>query len=166
MNTAKWHRLIFVFALALALLVLLRGATSAEPDTGVLPSTSTKQVSRSTAYAGDRLTYTIRLANTGAPMTNTVLLTDVVPADLTLVAGTFTATSGVANSSNAPTLRWSGVFSPTSVVTITYAVTVSTPSSDYLANTAVIAAPGYETLTRTVGVLVNSRRFYLPMVMK
>jgi uncharacterized repeat protein (TIGR01451 family) len=172
MNTAKWHRVLFVFVVALALLALLRGATSAALDTSVLPSTSAKQVSRPTAFAGDRLTYTIRLVNTGAPMTYTVLLTDVVPADLAYVAGTFTATSGVANSANAPTLCWSGVFSPTSVVTITYAVTVTYGKGSTLilpriiTNSAVVAVTGSQPFTLSARVVSPPYAVNLPVVMR
>ena len=101
-----------------------------------------------------------------APLATTVYLTDVVPAGLSYVPDSLEATSGSADDAGSPTLHWSGTLTPAPVVTVTYAVTVSTASADYITNTAVIVAPGYETLTRTVGVLVNGRRFYLPVVMK
>jgi uncharacterized repeat protein (TIGR01451 family) len=171
----KWHRLIIVLVLALVSLALLRGATtawSASFDADVLPSTSTKQVSRSTAFAGDRLTYTIHLVNTGVPMTYTVTLTDVVPADLAYVPGTLTATSGIASSVSAPTLHWSGVFSPASIVTITYAVTVTYGKGSTLilpkviANNAVVAVSGYQPFTLTARVVSPPYATYLPVVMR
>jgi hypothetical protein len=88
-----------------------------------------------------------------------VLLTDVVPAELTYVAGTFTATSGVADSASAPTLRWSGVLSPTPIVTITYAVTVTYGQGSTLilpkaiANSAVVFVAGSQPFTLTARVV-------------
>jgi uncharacterized repeat protein (TIGR01451 family) len=125
-----------------------------------------KRASTGSAIYGQTITYTIVIRDLTAPLATTVYLTDVVPAGLSYVPGSLAATSGSADDAGSPTLHWSGTLTPAPVVTVTYAVTVSTASSDYLTNSAVIAAPGYETLTRTVGVLINGRRFYLPVVMK
>jgi uncharacterized repeat protein (TIGR01451 family) len=124
------------------------------------------------AWAGDRLTYTIRLANTGDLMTNAVLLTDVVPAELTYVAGTLTATSGVADSASVPTLRWSGVLSPTLMVTITYAVTVTYGQGSTLIlpkainNSAVAFVAGSQPFTLTARVVSPPYATHLPVVMR
>jgi len=174
MNT-KWRRLVFVLALALALLALLHGATragSSIPHMGLFTPASTKQVSRPMAWAGDRLTYTIRLVNTGDLVTNAVLLTDVVPAELTYVAGTLTATSGVADSASVPTLRWSGVLSPTPIVTITYAVTVTYGQGSTLilpraiTNSAVVFVAGSQPFTLTARVVSPPYATHLPVVMR
>ena len=127
---------------------------------------SQKSASAVSAMYGQTITYTVVIRDLAAPLAAPVSLTDVVPAGLSYVSDSLSATSGTPDDTAAPTLRWSGTLSPAPVVTVTYAVTASTASSDYLTNTAVIAAPGYETLTRTVGVLVNGRRVYLPLVMK
>jgi uncharacterized repeat protein (TIGR01451 family) len=173
MNT-KWHRLIFVLAAALVLFAVLRQVTwagPATPDAGLFPPASTKQVSRPIAFAGDRLTYTIHLVNTSALMSNPVYLTDVVPADLAYIAGTLTATSGIVNSASAPTLRWSGVFSPTLAVTITYAVTVTNGNGtavlpQVITNSAVVAVAGSQPFTLTARVVSPPYAVNLPVVMR
>jgi len=114
-----------------------------------------KTASPDTAVHGQTITYTIVVQNLTAPLTATVYLTDTVPAGLSYLPGTLTATEGTANEDDAPTLRWSGILTPTPAVTVTYAVAVSATTHQVITNTAVIAAPGYQTLTRTATVTVE-----------
>jgi len=95
-----------------------------------------------------------------------IRLTDTVPDGLSYVSGTLTATIGTVTDSAAPTLRWSGVLSPTPSVTVTYAATVSTTRSQIITNTAVIAAPGYQPISRTALLCSNSYRAFLPRVLR
>jgi len=95
-----------------------------------------------------------------------IRLTDTVPDGLSYVSGTLTATAGTVADIAAPTLRWSGVLSPTPTVTVTYAVTVSTTTPQVITNTAVIVAPGYQTISRTATVYATPRRLFLPVVMR
>ena len=99
---------------------------------------STKQVSAATAQAGDMLTYTIAVRNTGVPISDTVRVTDTIPAGLSYVAGSLTATRGAIDASAAPTLKWSGVMSNTAIVTITYRVLVTARSDEVVTNTATV----------------------------
>jgi uncharacterized repeat protein (TIGR01451 family) len=117
---------------------------------------------------GQTVTYTIAVRGLLAPLTATIYLTDVVPTGLSYISGTLTATAGIVTDTDAPTLRWSGLLTPTPAVTVTYAVTVTVPATDpqVISNSAVIVAPGYETLTRTATVRANWREFFLPVVMK
>jgi len=114
-----------------------------------------KTASTELAVYGDTITYTIVVRDTGAPLTATVYLTDDVPAGLSYVPDTLTTTAGAVNDDDAPTLRWSGVLTPTPAVTVTYAVTVSAAARQTITNTAVIAAPGYAPITRTAAVVVS-----------
>jgi uncharacterized repeat protein (TIGR01451 family) len=114
---------------------------------------------------GDTLTFTIRLVNTGGLLTDTVYLTDVVPDGLSYVPGTLDATSGITNA-DASTLTWSGVLSPTPVVTLTYAVTVSTDIIQVIVNAATIVVPGYSDTVLTTTVIANGYPVYLPVVMR
>lgn len=127
---------------------------------------SFKEASRHSANYGDHVTYTVVLRNANGPMTRTVFFTDVIPDGLLYVSETLTATTGVVSDTMAPALYWSGVLTPTPVVTITYAVAVSETESQLIENAAVIVVPDYQVLTRTAGVLINGRRFYLPLVLK
>jgi hypothetical protein len=111
---------------------------------------------------GQPVTYTITVQG----FTTTVHLTDEVPAYLSYLPGTLTATLGTVTDTQAPTLHWSGVLSPTPVVTVSYAVTVNTAESAYITNTAIITAPGYETLTSTTAIVANPKTLYLPLVVR
>jgi uncharacterized repeat protein (TIGR01451 family) len=122
--------------------------------------------SAGTPKYGQTFTYTLLVRSLTAPLTATVYMTDVVPSSLSYVSGTFTATTGLVTATMPPTLTWSGVLSPTPVVTVTFAVTVNTDMIQVIANTAVIVAPGYQTITRTTTIIANGYAVYLPLVMR
>ena len=118
-------------------------------------SPSTKQASSGSATAGDALTYTIVLHNIGGPATNTVRVTDTLPTGLNYMPGSFTATLGTVDESNAPTLTWQGVLSTTPSVTLTYVVTVSVVSPTAITNSAVIDPGMTASFTRSATVIAN-----------
>jgi uncharacterized repeat protein (TIGR01451 family) len=129
-------------------------------------STSTKRVSSAVANFGGILTYTIVLRNSGSLVANTSRVTDVVPNGLNYRPGSFAATRGTIDTSAAPTLRWSGAMSATSIVTLTYAVTVATASPRAIVNDAIIN-PGLGTvLDRLATVVVNGWQVWLPPILK
>ena len=123
--------------------------------TGWSGTGSQKTVSPDTAVHGQTITYTVVVRDTGAPLTATVHLTDEVPSGLAYVPGTITATTGATDDGDAPTLRWSGVLTPTPAVTVTYAITVSATTPQTITNSAVIGAQGYPPITRTAVVTVT-----------
>ena len=116
---------------------------------GGTPGGPRKAASPEVADHGQAVTYTITVRDIGAPVTATVYVTDEVPAGLLYIPGTITATTGAAIDTDAPTLRWVGVLSPTSVVTVTFKAIVDTPEPQVITNSAVIASPGYEPITVT-----------------
>jgi uncharacterized repeat protein (TIGR01451 family) len=118
------------------------------------------------ATAGDTLTYTIRVINGGVPLTSTVSLTDTVPVGLAYVTDSLTATSGTVDDTDAPNLYWTGVLTPTPMVTVTYAVTVASSQSEWITNYAVITAPELEPLTRSATVVVNGQQVFLPSILR
>ncbi len=135
---------------------------------------SYKAISSRYASYGERVTYTVGIRNNTGPLHETVLLTDVIQNGLVYVPGTLTATSGIITAMMAPTLTWSGVLTPTPLITVTYAATVTYTLSgtatvilpQIITNTAVIAAPGYQTITRTATVRTNWHSIYLPLVLR
>jgi uncharacterized repeat protein (TIGR01451 family) len=135
---------------------------------------SFKVVSSPYADYGERITYTVVVRNAAGPMTDTVHFTDTIMSGLSYVPGTLMATTGTFTDTDTPTLRWSGVLTPTPAVTVTYAATVTHVLSgtatlilpQVITNTAVIAVPGYQTLTRTATVRTNWQGVYLPLVLK
>jgi uncharacterized repeat protein (TIGR01451 family) len=127
-------------------------------------SPSAKRASQPIAQTGQKVTYTVAIQNQGAPFTQTVWLTDTVPAGLSYVPGTLTATLGQPDDSLAPLLRWSDTLGDITVVTITYAVTVSTSLPEVISNTVTISATPIGTLTRTSTITANGWSVYLPLV--
>ena len=132
---------------------------------GGTPAGSQKSASSVSAVSGETLLYTITVRDFGAPLAATIYLTDEVPVGLAYVPGTLSATAGTATDVDAPTLHWSGLLSPTPVVTITYAAIVDTSEPLAITNSAEIASPGYEPLTVTATILANPHRLHLPLVL-
>jgi len=137
-------------------------APAADPDL----SPSTKIASQTAVQVGDTLTYTVQIVNNTGELTNTVQLTDTLPAGLTYVPGSLSATSGMADDSNAPTLTWVGILTPTPSITITYAVSVDVDFPQALTNTATISSPGHAPITRSATVIANGEKAYLPLVLR
>lgn len=134
---------------------------------------SYKVASDGYAGFGERVDYTVVISNATGPLSETVLFTDTVPTGMAFVPGTLTATTGTVVDTAAPTLNWSGVLTPTPVITITYAtvVTYTVPGSTailpwVITNTATIVAPGYQSITRTAVVRTNWHSVYLPLVLR
>jgi len=135
-----------------------------EPDLSASAKTASTTIPRS----GQTVTYTITLRNSGGPLTRTSRLTDTVPAGLAYVSKTLDASLGTLDDSAAPTLHWSGALSDTSVITVTYAVTVTVPASTTQAirNTVTINTEPTGVLTLTATVIANGWAVYLPIVLK
>lgn len=129
-------------------------------------SASRKSASASTAQFGDTVTYTVTILNRGMPFTHTVRLTDTLPTELSYIPGTLTTTWGTLDDDLAPTLRWSGTLSDTSVVTLTYAVTVTTPSAQVITNTAQIDDGQGNVRQHSATILANAQMVYLPAILK
>jgi len=134
---------------------------------------SFKTVSTSSVYHGDRVTYTVGIRNATGPLSLTAVMSDVLRPGLVYVPGTFIATSGQADETQAPLLRWTGVLSPSPYITLTYAAVVTYPSGSIsiilpaiLTNHASIAVPGYTGVTRSVTLSINMHRIYLPLVLR
>ena len=142
--------------------VLIDSGESTVPDL----SLSTKAASALKVAAGDRITYTISIRNIGVPLTATARLTDAVPAGLSYLPGTLTATWGSVDAGLSPTLRWSGTVSDTRIVTVTYAVLVATSAPQVIANTALVDDRQGNILPCTARVNANFREVYLPLIRK
>ena len=129
-------------------------------------SPSSKAASPTLVSFGETLTYTIQIANQGSPLTETISLTDTIPAGLAYVPGSLAATTGMVDDSNAPALYWHGLLPSLPEVTISYVVTVSGDQPQVVTNTAQIAAPGQPLITRSATVLINGHSVYLPLVVR
>jgi len=116
------------------------------------------------ARRGETVTFTVRVDST-LPTTQTVRVTDTVPAGLAYVPGTLAATLGIVTDTTGA-LLWSGALSTTSTVDITYQVTVTTAATQLISNTAFIETGVDGLLPRTGYVIANGISTYMPLILK
>jgi uncharacterized repeat protein (TIGR01451 family) len=128
-------------------------------------SLSTKSLSAVAPQSGDVLTYTIRLRNSGGPLTHNVTVSDRIPPGLCYVPGSVAATTG-ALAYDDGLIQWSGVISDVPEVVLTYAVTVITEDVQVIRNTAIIDANPVGVYTRTATTIVNGYPFFLPLALQ
>jgi uncharacterized repeat protein (TIGR01451 family) len=129
-------------------------------------SLSSKSASNHTPFSGEVVTYTITLRSSGSAFTDTVTLTDTIPAGLNYVPGSLSASLGAPDDSAAPVLRWSGSLGSVTTVTISYAVEVivSSGSRPVIQNTATIQSAATGLLTRSATIIANGYITLLPMI--
>jgi uncharacterized repeat protein (TIGR01451 family) len=127
---------------------------------------STKSVSDPRPDPGDSFTYTLRLINPG-PVLPSVRMTDTLPSNATLTAGSTQASSG-SWGLNGNVLTWTGSVSSTMSVTVTYVMTTSSAVTlpTAIVNTAQINDGLGTVLTRMAGAIVNGYGVYLPVMKK
>jgi uncharacterized repeat protein (TIGR01451 family) len=115
---------------------------------------SNKQANTAHANPGETIQYTITLVNSSNSTASNLHLEDVLPAGLSYIPLSLTATSGVANASQAPRLVWDGSVNPNSTVTIQYQANVQAGVQGSLVNSAVLTGSGISPLylSRVVSV--------------
>ena len=125
---------------------------------------STKRVNPDAAVAGQVVTFTVRLVNSGV-LSASVAVTDTLSATL-ILRGTPASSSGAAPSVNGQTLTWVGTVTNNAVVTLTYAtlLTSTTEITPTTVNTAQINdGIGNSYLRRA---FVNGYYVFLPLVLR
>jgi uncharacterized repeat protein (TIGR01451 family) len=133
-----------------------------EPNFG----SSVKRVSERTPASGDTIAYTVVVHNSGAPLTQTLYLTDDIPDGLSYIPDSLSASTGEARHSSG-TILWSGVLSPTSTMTLTYATLVEeTDEPTMITNTAIIDAGAYGIFTCSITIAVDYIPVYVPFAVK
>ena len=129
-------------------------------------SGSFKSASPSAVDVGNIITYTLNIVRSGAPLTATVRVTDRIPAGLSYIAGSLTASSGASNDARAPELRWQGMLSETNWVQVSYAVQAALTDTSVLSNEMIVNNGLGNILTRRVMVILNPLRWYFPFFFK
>jgi len=138
--------------------VAVRLHTSAQPDVGI-----TKQVIGSDFELGDPITFTLTIANRGSDTAANIVVTDVVPSQVSMP--TFTSTLVITPTGGLPYV-WSvqplGI-DEGGVITIYGRL----DSVSVFTNTATISDPEDETPgNNSASVVVGRRRLYLPLVLR
>jgi uncharacterized repeat protein (TIGR01451 family) len=129
-------------------------------------SSSTKRASTPLPASGETITYSIVLRNSGNPLTSTVFLTDDIPAGLSYVPESVSASLGDADYDNGSIL-WSEIISATPTVTIGYAVMVEEAEEPMaIKNTATIDAGDYGVFECSTTVIVDGYPAYLPIILR
>lgn len=131
---------------------------------GSLPNSS-MQALPLTPEAGDLVTYTITLQNSG-PQLNSVVLTNTLPAGLTYF-GNLSASSGTAVPTGSG-VNWSGVVAANGSVTIQYAVTVngSVTTPTVILNEAIVNDGNGNISNLSALIIANGEAAYLPVILK
>ncbi len=144
----------------------LKGVSPTMPDL----STSTKTASTTNATLGETVTYTLRLEDANGPISQTIILSDTLPTGLNYLPNSLQASQGITDDSAAPLLRWQGTLSPTTSVTITYAVTTTGEITGTLINQAYlndgVNTPFTLTASLIVGQSTSTYTLYLPSIVK
>ena len=130
-------------------------------------SSSAKRASSPHAAPGDRITYTLDLANSGDKPTAFTLtdpfpaLTSYVPGSAWVSSGTLTVTAGIG-------ITWTGAIDASTHLTATFAVTVAATITRPLVIVNIATLSGDLTGPHALraAVTVNGRSFYLPLIVK
>jgi uncharacterized repeat protein (TIGR01451 family) len=144
---------------------------------GAAPGLSlTKSVDDYTPQPDQTLTYTIVVRNSGTQASGTIratnaVISDSLPISLTFVGPvTIEGTGGTpGNSGTLPILASGLTISPSTIITVTFPVMVSSGVADgtVIANTAAVTSAEVTTpVTGTVSVTIGGSRTYLPVILK
>ncbi|HDD24504.1 MAG TPA: DUF11 domain-containing protein [Chloroflexi bacterium] len=136
-------------------------------------SESVKVASPVSAKAGEEVTYTIRIVNTGTPLSATVVLTDTLPLGLDYVSGTLTATHGTAwlthptgSTTSTSVIHWQGSMGDLPQITVRYVTRVAVSDTLALWNEAEIADGHSPVVHCPALVIVNSWSAWLLLVLR
>jgi uncharacterized repeat protein (TIGR01451 family) len=128
--------------------------------TGVDLSPSTKRVAPKDAQAGDVITFTILLHNSGQQGAPGTTLLDPIPTHTTYIPHSAIASSGTLSDTNG--IHWTGDISASATITVTFQTTVT--KGVFIENMAVVT--GTYGTTHTLVAHVNPARVYLPLIMR
>ena len=105
-------------------------------------STSTKTASSTAAQAGDALTYTIHIVNSGALSATAATMTDVLPPQFFPNLAAIAASSGSVVTNTWPTISWSGVVTNGATIVVTIPGTIDPAACGVtIVNSATIVDP-------------------------
>lgn len=118
---------------------------------------STKQVSTPAADAGEVVTYTITISNTGGLVNSAVFISDQVPLGLQYKPGSLHASHGTVDDSASPILSWQGNLAASPLILITYQVTVTGVVTGSIVNQAILQSPPDTSLSLAASLSVPDR---------
>lgn len=142
-------------------LILILEATTTTPDVS-------KTASSSAARAGEVLTYTLAVRDSGAPPTQTVsmTITDTLPAGLVYHPGLCEVSWGNPPTCSPQSIHWQGVLSGTNPIVISYTAQVATGQPTALTNEMQADGGAWGNYTRAMTIIANPLQCYLPLVLR
>jgi uncharacterized repeat protein (TIGR01451 family) len=128
-------------------------------------SASTKTVSPRWAQAGETLTYTVTVRNTGTALAPSVFMTDTIPADTTYVPGSAWTSQGTIQGPD-PLVVSVGDVAPGGEATITFQVTVDNLGLDcwFVPNEALVGSGETQLVRGATTTVGNCHSIYLPLI--
>lgn len=184
MRTPQRKKRLAPLALSLVLALLLTGlfagtlfaqesdTSATDPNTGSQTKTPTgspvlqmdKTVNRAQAAPGAHLAYTIQIDNIGSDPAIGVMMTDTLPADVTYVNNSLSATGGSAGIAGG-VITWTGNISDSAQVIVSFTAYVNpgTTEGTIIENIAELAGPG-GTLSDSATTTVIFFKVYLPTI--
>ena len=138
---------------------LMRTATYSNPD-----SFGNSHISGSpnAVQYGDITTFTIHVSSL-TPIDGPITVTDPIPADINLIPGTLTATSGTATERHGE-IQWSGVLPDSLTVDISYQVRIDTRVPKFNVNTVTIDTTIEGLFRRESYLYANTYELQLPVI--
>ncbi len=138
----------------------LYGPRTAQPDL----DGSTKMANSTAPGLGDTVIYTLRVQNTGSPLTQPILVLDTVPTGLLYVPGSLSASMGAVDDSESPLLKWQGELMLSTPVMIMYEATVQVNEPKVISNTMIVDAGDAGLISRSFSIVVNGSQSFLPLL--
>jgi len=128
-------------------------------------SLSTKIVSRSQIEAGDTITYTVQLVNSG-DLSTPFTLTDPIPLHTTYMPASAGASGGEITDTDG--ITWTGIITGSTNLNATFAVTVDATLTQPTAiiNVATLTGDPTGSLTLEATAIVNALEAFLPLILK
>lgn len=135
--------------------------------------TADKSVYPTTARPGQYLTYTVRIANIGNDAVATAYMTDALPPEVSLVAGSLSANMGTVGEAGG-VITWSSSLGPSgtlmppyaeAIITFTVEIASDLGENETLTNTAEITGAGELVSASASTALATQTHIFLPIIM-
>ena len=133
LTSSRWFMVVCCLAIVYTMLFMMGRTVAAQASADL--SSSEKMVSSDSAEAGDPLTYTIMIQNSGDMTATQVLLTDTLPSSV-MYMGSLSAEATDGVSTTMPltytnrSITWEGSLPPSSSVTVTFATMLYLTATD------------------------------------
>ena len=158
--------LIIAIALVLLIVQVLAAQDISVEGTGDL-SNSSKSVNTASTNPGATLNYTVVISNSGASTANNVVMTDTIPADLTLDPGSISVTGGGNYGiSGTNVLTWTGSVNNGVSVEISFSaeITDTVPAGSTITNTAYITGTGSLITVSAATTIITNTNTSFPFI--